>query len=228
MKLEATAPQTEDGPSATGFVFSSDLFVVTDPTSARSEAVRGMRTHLLAQHVEEGRRGLAICAAGADVGTMKLAANLAASFAQVGVSCLLVDADLRNPTLSQIIKAPENVPSLADYLSENVGADQIVQHDVLPNLSIIYGGGPRPDAQELLGAESFSRLGKNWLRDYDITIVNTPPANRYADGRRISAVIGYSIVAARRNVSYVSDLKHLVSQLRGDGVRIVGTTLSYE
>lgn len=228
MKLEVSAPRSEDAHApAKEFVLSSELFVVTDPTSPRSEAIRGMRTHLLAQHIEEGRRGLAICAAGADAGTMTIGANLAASFGQVGISCLLVDADLRKPTLHQVIRATDQVPGLADYLSEHVNLDDLVQPRVLPNLSVIYAGsGPRPDAQELLGTERFARLAKNWLRDYDITIVNTPPANRYADARRVSALIGYSIVVAQRNVSYVSDLKHLMNQLNGDGVRIAGTILS--
>ena len=228
MTLQMATPAVEEERSAKGYTFSPDLFLVSDPASPRSETIRGMRTHLLAQHVEEGRRGLAVCAASDDAWTMTIGANLAVAFAQIGLSCLLVDADLRNPSLNQIITPPADVVGLADCLSHSVAVERIVQHDVLPNLSVIYSGGPRVDAQELLGGDAFGQLAKNWLRDYDITVINTPAANKYADGRRISAIVGYSVVVARQNVSYVSDLKHLVEQLRGDGVKIVGTILSYE
>ena len=228
MTAQMAMQPVEDERSAKSFAFSPDLFLVGDPTSPRSETIRGMRTHLLAQHVNEGRRGLAVCAASGDAWTMTIAANLAVAFAQVGLSCLLVDADLRSPRLNQIITAPGAIVGLADCLSQNVAVEQAIYQDVLPNLSVIYSGGPRSDAQELLGSEEFGRLAKNWLRDYDITIINTPAANKYADGRRISAIVGYSVVVARQNVSYVSDLRHLIDQLRGDGVKIVGTILSYE
>jgi len=227
MKVDATPPEAERN-SAGPFSFSPDLTVLAEPTSARAEAIRGLRTHLLAQHVEEGRRGMSICATSADVRTITVAANLAIAFAQVGVPCLLVDADLRAPKLADLIAPSVDLRGLGHYLVGEEGADDIVQHDVLPNLSLVYSGGQHGNAQELLASERFARIAKNWLRDYAVTIVNSPPANRYADARRISAVVGYSIVVARRNVTYVTDLKHLTSQLRGDGAKVVGTILSEE
>jgi Mrp family chromosome partitioning ATPase len=66
----------------------------------------------------------------------------------------------------------------------------------------------------------------NCLREFDITIVDAPPANLYADARRISSVVGYGIVVARRNVSLVDDIKTLVGELTDDHSIVVGTVLN--
>jgi Mrp family chromosome partitioning ATPase len=90
----------------------------------------------------------------------------------------------------------------------------------------MYAGGEAPNPQELLAGHRFKDLMEFCLRDYEATIVDTPAANICSDARRISTVVGYSLLVARVNKSYVADLKTLSSQLQGDHARVVGTVLN--
>jgi Mrp family chromosome partitioning ATPase len=82
------------------------------------------------------------------------------------------------------------------------------------------------DAQELLSREWFEQVMKYCLREYDVTIVDTAPANTSSDARRISNVVGHSLLIARRNRTLISDLKTLAEQMADDRVKVVGTVMN--
>jgi protein-tyrosine kinase len=209
------------------FKFSSEVVVLHDSNGARAEAIRTLRTHVMAQHLDAGRRGLAVCSASAGVGATFIAVNLAVSLAQAGVKVLFIDGDLRRPQLGEFIEAPQSLSGLKQCLeASSSDISFAIQSEVLPNLSLMFSGGVATNAQELLAGDRFSGLLGNCLRDYDLTLIDTPPANICADARRISTVLGYSLIVARRHVSYVNDLKVLASQLREDRAQVIGTVLN--
>jgi len=201
--------------------------VLADPRGAAAEAIRALRTHIMAQHVQAGRRGLTICAASEDVGCTFIATNLAIAMSQAGLNTLLVDGNLREPAIHRLLPTESDSGGLTACLEEpgSFIADYI-QPDVLPNLSVMYAGGPAPNAQELLSRDWFEVVMRACLRDFDITIIDTPPANSCADGERISTIVGYSLVVARRNKSMVRDVKLLIDQLRIDHATVIGTVLN--
>jgi capsular exopolysaccharide synthesis family protein len=209
------------------YELSADLVTVAEGRPIEAEAIRTMRTHVMARHVEDGRRALAMCATTADVGCSFVAVNLAVSLAQIGVKTLLIDGDLRAPVVQEMIRPSVATEGLMQCLtSADVHPYDLIHPDVLPNLSILFSGGVTENAQELLGGERFKSLIDRCLRDYDFTVVDTSPTNRCADARRISTVVGYSVIVAKRNVSYYADVQTLASQLEEDGVRLVGTVLN--
>jgi capsular exopolysaccharide synthesis family protein len=213
--------------SAEAQALSKDLVIIADPSGRQAESIRALRTHLLSQHIHEGCRALTVCAASGEVGCTFVAANLAVSLAQVGLNTLLVDADLRRPRIDALIPpaGPQNGlrqclsaadPSVGDY----------IQQDVLPNLSVMYAGGVASHPQDLLAGDRFKSLIDFCRRDFDVTIIDTPPANRSSDVRRISHVVGFGLIVTRLNQSLVHDVKTLAGQLESDHVRVVGTILN--
>ncbi len=76
------------------------LVTLSSQASETAEAIRGLRTHIMARHVREGHRALAICAASEGVGCSFVAANLAVSLSQIGVNTLLIDANMRKPSIA--------------------------------------------------------------------------------------------------------------------------------
>lgn len=211
-----------------GFPYSPKLVTLSAPMSAGAESVRALRTHVMGQHIQAGRRALAVCAPSVGVGCTFVAANLAVAVAQVGVKTLLIDGDLRMPTVEQFI-APSATPSggLSACLAEpgsRVG--DFIDDELLPNLSVLYAGAAAPNAQELLARDWFEDVLNHCMRDYDFTIIDTPPANICADARRIGNVAGYSLVVARRNKSLVADVRALVEQMVDDHVRVIGTLMN--
>ncbi|THD65110.1 CpsD/CapB family tyrosine-protein kinase [Phenylobacterium sp.] len=205
------------------------LVTLSDPLSPGAEAIRALRTHVMAQHIQQGRRGLVICAASLDVGCSFVAANLAVALAQIGLKTLLVDGDLRSPSIHQLIPPRGQTAGLAGCLATAYAiVGDFIEEDLLPNLSVLYAGDGAANSQELLARELFEDVMNQCLRDYDVTIVDTPPANTSADARRICNVVGYALVVARRNKSLVSDVKTLVEQLIDDHAKVIGTVMNAE
>jgi len=206
---------------------SSDVLMVAQPSGPGAEGVRALRTRLVASHIEVGRRALALCAASAGVGCTFVATNLAIALSQIGVKTLLVDADMRRPGVDLLLQPSARTEGLMQCLStDDTNYSSYIEADIMPNLSVMYAGGTPDNPQELLAGARFEELMNFCLRDYEMTIIDTPPTNVCADGRRVSTVAGYSVVVARRNHSRIDDLKLLIEQLRHDRASVVGTILN--
>ncbi len=206
---------------------SDELVVISDPASVRAESVRLLRTQVIAQHIKPGRRALAVVAPIAGVGCSFIAANLAAALSQIGTKTLLVDANLRSPRVDQIFGLDPAGPGLSSYLGLQVARPERVVHaNVLPNLSVIASGPPVARPQELLSSTRFRDGMNTLLREYDIAIFDTPPANTCADALTVAAAIGYSVIVARRDHTFVNDVAALASQLSASRSTVVGSVLS--
>jgi protein-tyrosine kinase len=203
------------------------LVTLTAPLSPGAEAIRALRSHILTQHIQAGRRGLVICAPSQDVGCTFVAVNLSVALAQVGLKTLLIDANLRSPTVHKLIPPRGAGEGLAECLAsqDNLVGD-FIETDVFPNLSVLHAGQVSGGSHELLAREWFADVVSQCLRDYDVTIIDTPPANTSADARRIGSLVGYALVVARRNKSLVADVKTLVEQLIDDHTAVIGTVMN--
>lgn len=205
----------------------SSALLITAPTSAEAEAIRALRTRIVAQHVREGRRALVICSPSADTGCTFVASNLAIAFAQIGTRTALLDADLRQPGIGRLFDLPPDMSGLSEYLSQpDARADEIAMTEVMPNLSVIAAGRPTPNPQELLSTDRFHDLIDQLLREFELTIFDTSPANICTDGQRVATVAGYSLIVARKHRTYMSDVMTLARTLRADRSVVVGTVLN--
>jgi protein-tyrosine kinase len=203
------------------------LIIMAEPESIEAEAVRGLRTRIMAQHVREGRRALAVCAATEGAGCTFVAANLATAMAQIGVKTALVDADLRRPEIATMFGLSEARAGLGDYLANSdVELDSVIQPMSLPFLSVIAAGRPQSNPQELLASVRFKHFVDQLLREFDLTIFDTTPTNSCTDAQRVATVAGYSLIVARKHVSHVKDVATLAGMLRADRSAVVGTVLN--
>ena len=229
MEQEASAParaleRVEARPAVAPAIES---VMINDPQGLEAEAIRALRTRLAAQHLREGRRSLAVCAAAAEAGCTYVALNLAVSMAQAGVRTAIVDANLRDPMIADLCSLPLSMPGLADYLADDsVTMAEIVDAELMPNLAVIGGGELPSNPQELLSGARFRGLVDQLLREYDLTIFDTPPANICSDGQRVATMAGFSLIVSRKHKSYLEDVKTLAKQLRADRSVVVGSILN--
>lgn len=206
---------------------SSEIVVISDPASPRAEAMRLLRTQIIAQHVGAGRRAFAVTAATDGAGATYIAANLAAALSQVGIKTLLVDANLRNPRVDAVCGIDPNGPGLSTYLTlEANRPERVIYADVLPNLSVVPSGPPVARPQELLSGARFRTGVDILLRQFDVAIFDTPATNENADALTVAGVLGYALVVARRNHAYVRDIQTLTSQLSASRASIIGSVLN--
>ena len=206
---------------------SNELVAINDPMSLRAEAIRLLRTQIIAQHVKVGRRGIAVVAPVEGVGCTYLAANLAAALSQVGVKTLVVDCNMRSPRVDQVFGLDPNSPGLSSFLSVQVARPERVVHaNVLPNLSVITAGPPVMLPQELLSSNRFRDGVNTLLREFDLVLFDTPPANSSADALTVGGVVGYAMLVARRDHSYFRDVSTLVAQLQSTRCSVIGSVLN--
>lgn len=206
---------------------SDEIVVLSDPTSPRAEAIRLLRTQIISQHIETGRRGFAVTGATEGAGATYIAANLAVALAQVGIKTLIVDANLRTPRIDAIFGIDPSGPGLSTFLGLQASRpERIIYPDVLPNLSIIPAGPPVARPQELLSGARFRAGVDILLREFDVAIFDTAPANESADALTVAGVLGYALLVARRNVSFVRDMQVLTEQLQATRANVIGSVLN--
>ncbi len=203
------------------------IVILEAPESIEAEAIRGLRTRIMAQHVREGRRALAICSATEDTGRSFVAANLATAMAQIGVKTAIVDANLRTPRIADLFRLDADRLGLGDYLADlDVSVDAIIRPTALPFLSVVTAGSLQTNPQELLAGGRFKNFMDLLLREFDLTILDTTAASGCTDAQRVATVAGYSLVVARKHKSHVKDIGTLVNLLRADKSKVVGTVLN--
>lgn len=206
---------------------SNELVVINEPMSLRAEGIRLLRTQIIAQHVKVGRRGIAVVAPVEGMGCTYMAANLAAALSQVGVKTLIVDCNMRSPRVDQVFGLDPNSPGLSSFLSVQVARPERVVHaNVLPNLSVITAGPPVMLPQELLSSNRFRDGVNTLLREFDLVLFDTPPANSSADALTVGGVVGYAMLVARRDHSYFRDVSTLVAQLQSTRCSVIGSVLN--
>ena len=205
---------------------SKFLITLSGRSTRSTEAIRVLRTHVVTRHVQEGHRALAICAASEGVGCTFVATNLAVALSQIGINTLLIDADMRAPSIANMFEYPVPDADIRVALSSDINFYDCISGGILPSLSVLFCGGVAENAQELLAGSRFGALMDFCLRQFDATIIDTPPANESSDARLISSTVGYSLIVTQRNKSLVNDIKLLAEQLRGDHAQVIGTVLN--
>ena len=206
---------------------SEELVVINEPTSLRAEAMRLLRSQIIAQHINVGRRGIVMAAPVEGVGCTYMTSNLAVAVSQVGVKTLIVDCNMRSPRIDQVFGLDPNAPGLSSFLSVQVARpERVVQANVLPNLSVITAGPPVLLPQELLSSNRFRDGVNTLLREFDLVVFDTPPANSSADALTVGGVVGYALVLARRDHSYFRDVTTLVTQLKSTRCSVIGSVLN--
>lgn len=225
---DAGAASPTDGESASEtYSFAHEVFCLSRPDSPEAESIRSLRAHLMAGHVRDGRRALAICSPSRGTGCSTVAVNLAVAFAQSGVNTLLVDANLREPGLQNFITPATPQSGLYQMLAADADmrTDEI-RRDVRPNLSLLYAGSHGRKAAEMIAKREFKDVIDDCMRGFELMIVDTPIEGGTADARRVATTVRYGLVVARRNVTLVSSIKAFVEELEGDRVRLLGAFIT--
>lgn len=230
-EIQVAPSVAEEAPRSDPFALAGNSDRLPDyllnPHAIEAEAIRALRTRIIAQHVREGRRALALCTPSAGSGCSYVAANLAAALAQVDIKVALVDCDLRNPSVGPQFGIAADHTGLADYLDDDmIQLDQIICESRVPGLAVIPAGYAAPNSQELLSGHRFRYLVSRLMREYELTLFDTTPANSCTDAQRVGTVAGYSLIVARKHQSYVNDAATLAKLLRADRSVVVGAVLN--
>ncbi|MCW2285583.1 capsular exopolysaccharide synthesis family protein [Rhodoblastus acidophilus] len=196
------------------------LGVAGAPAGEAAESIRSIRASLMAAGFARGG-SFALVAARIGQGASVLAGNLALAFAQLELKTLLVDANLRRPSLSHLFGLPARRDGLADSLARGQGDAPIV-HEVAPHLALAPAGAAPSNPQDLLASKMFARLAAKWAREFDLVIYDAPAALESADAAVIAARAGSAVIAARLDDARFEDVQRVSAGLRAHGCAIAG------
>jgi len=206
---------------------SKELVAAFAPFHARTEELRALRTQLLIRwyNPQVGRNALVIASPEAAEGRSYVAANLAVTFSQLGARTLLIDADLRKPRQHQIFGIPPG-HGLSSLLSGRTDTKAQFPVHGLNRLTVLPAGPLPPNPQELLSRPAFTALMKELQAHYDVVIIDSPPAKKYADAQSIAYRAGDALIVARKDHTSVNSTSKVVKELAGTGARVVGTIVN--
>lgn len=199
------------------------LISITDPGSQQAEAFRTLRTNLSFYSLDNPIRSIVITSPTPDSEVAATAANLAVTMAQGGKKTVLVEADLRRPSLNQLFDVKQ-VPGLTDALIAADGKFPL-QETSIENLKLLTGGQKAPNPADLLGSGAIQQLVEQLLKENDILIFNAPPVNAVSDatvlGSRLDGVL-LIINSGSTSRDQASQAKETLAKAN---VRIIGATL---
>jgi polysaccharide biosynthesis transport protein len=198
-----------------------------NPRSPFAEAYRSMRTALQFSTTEGAPKRLMVTSCGQGEGKTTTAIALAINFAQLGQSVLLIDCDMRSPSLHKEFRLP-NERGLSNFLAGDTGTSSLIQKTHIPNLSVLTAGPLPPDPVELLmGAKFLMLLDKAHEIGFSQVIVDSPPMLGLADALVLGNQIQHSVFAIKAGQTRKSSIKNSLRRLRGSGIVPMGVVLTH-
>ena len=192
---------------------------------ALAEAFRNLRTSVLFSIADRQPRSLAILSADPGEGKTTICANLAISLSQLGKRVLLIDGDMRRPSLHKLFGLEDSM-GLAGYLTAQESWHNVVHATELPGLDCIACGVVPPNPSELLSSERMGTLVRESISDYNFVLVDSPPLLSVADGRILATLMDGALLVIRSSKTTRNAAQQAQSQLRDVGARVIGVVLN--
>lgn len=189
----------------------------------QSEHMRMIRTALFERIERERENVVLITSAGAGAGKTTVAMQLGKSLAQCGRRVLLIDADLRNPRLSERCGLP-TTPGLIGVLRDRVPDDKAITHNGIGGLFVLQAGDARQlqDA-ELLANGVFQARLQRWRKEYDLVLLDAPPVIPVADARILARQVDGAVMVLRAEHCRRDEVFEALAALNCAGSRLLGT-----
>jgi len=163
-------------------ILERNLVTVQNPKSPISEQYRTIRTNIQFSFVDRIMCSLMVTSAGPGEGKSTTTANLAVAFAQQGNKVLLIDADLRKPTVHYTFRL-NNIVGLTNVLTQSIQLVNAYQETEVENLFVLTSGPIPPNPAELLGSKAMRHFFKEAQEQFDLIIFDTPPVLAVTDAQ---------------------------------------------
>lgn len=207
------------------------LITVGDKKSPISEQYRTIRTSIQYAMVDHDLKTLAVTSSGPAEGKSTTAANLAIVFANSGLRVLLVDADLRKPTVSKTFKVINNKGLSTVLVDREETLISAFQPSGVENLELMTSGPKPPNPSELLGSKRMAKVINELKEKFDLVIFDMPPAVVVTDAQVVASQVDGTIIVVRAGISNKEPLrlaKHLLDMVDANIIGAVYNGVSRE
>ena len=202
-----------------------NLVTQNDPKNPGAEAYRVIRTGIQFAQAGKELQTIALTSCTPNEGKSTTIANLAVVLTQAGKSVLLIDCDMRNPTVHKNFNL-SNKLGLSSCISMGTALSDAVQKTSIEGLYALTGGVIPPNPSELLGSERMQNVLQRAKEEYDYVLIDTPPVMPVTDALIVSRFVdGMILVIASAEVK-VEMARDVKNQLVHAGANILGVVLN--
>jgi polysaccharide biosynthesis transport protein len=198
---------------------------LSDLRSAFAEAYYSVRTALQFSTNEGAPRSLLVTSARPSEGKSTTATAIAVNFARLGMRVLLIDGDLRNPSLHRAFGV-ENSAGFSNYLTGGKTLDEVSQPTDTPNLRFVPCGPLPPSPAELLAGPQLQLLLADAERSFDVVVIDGPPVMGLADAPMLAAGVAGTVLVIESGGTGRKLAKVAIRRLNVGHARILGAILT--
>lgn len=202
----------------------STLISFNENTPA-AEAFRQLRVNLQFASLDRQPRKLLVTSSGPGEGKSFVCANLAAVYAATGLRVVLVDLDLRRPMLAERLGLERTV-GVTSVLLRRAELEDALQPVDDTNIMLLASGPLPPNPADVLSTHVLAETLDRLADDFDIVVIDSPPAGMFADARQLASLVDGTIVVSRHKHTRKGPLADTVKGLRDVGGNVLGVILN--
>lgn len=196
-----------------------------DPKSTISEQYRTLRTNITFSETDTPLRTILATSSGPGEGKSTTVANTAIVFAQAGKKVLLVDADMRKPTVHYTFQLSNHI-GLTNVLTRQADFKDAIQASGIDNLAILPSGPIPPNPAELLSSKQLKEVIQIAKNEYDLILFDTPPVLAVADAAILGNACDGIIFVIRSGHTEIEAAQKSMELLDNAKAKVLGTVLN--
>ena len=197
--------------------YKTEAVVKEYPGSSIAESFRNLRSSLFLKFRSEPQKVIMVTSSQPQDGKSFVSSNLAASIASVGHKTVLLDCDLRRPTLHEKLKVVNSI-GLSNYMVKNAGSNEIIKKTDIDNLWFIPAGPVLPNSSELIEAGVLDDLIEELKGKFDYVIIDSTPAGLVADATLMIKYASYILLVCRNDYTRKDVFNDVLNLFRTNNV----------
>lgn len=200
------------------------MIVEREPKSIAAESYRTLRTNLQYSSFDDDYKVIVVTSSEPGEGKSTTSGNLALSLAQSDKKVILIDCDLRKPSIHKKFKL-SNSAGLSDVIVEKESVTS-VGYKYNKNLTVLTSGKIPPNPAEMLGSKAMTALIDALKKIFDYVILDTPPVQAVTDAQILSTKADGTILVVRAEKTKKDSVHNSVNLLKKVNANIIGTVLN--
>jgi capsular exopolysaccharide synthesis family protein len=205
----------------------SKLIALDDPLSPDVDSFRLLRMNIQSISNWQSLNTILFTSAEPSVGKSVTISNLAIVMAQFGNRVILVEADLRKPSLHKLFGVPKE-NGLKDVLANpDLSCISMLKSTKLENLKVLPSGSEQISSVEALGSERMKKIIKELSSIADIVLIDSPPALMFSDTFLLGKLVNGVIIVSRAGRTRTELLKRVVNDLQMAGINLLGVIIQH-
>lgn len=202
------------------------LITISNPRSPVSEAYRTLRTNLEFSSLDKPIRSMVVTSAAPEEGKSTTLANLAVAIAQAGKKVILVDCDLRRPSLQKIFNVHSTVGFTDMMRDDTLLKKPPLQETPVTGLRLLVSGTIPPNPAELVGSKRMEEVIATLLKNADMVLFDAPPVVAVTDAAVLSSKVDAALLVVSAGKTKRDHAKKAKALLEKVNARLIGTVLN--